>query len=160
MKKLKIYLDTSFIGYLYQPTKPKEEAETHEVLKKIKKGEYEAYISDVVIKETLRTGDNEVKAILLGFLAEIDYKLVETSDEAREIAEMVKILGILTEKSNDDCLHIGNAVANECDVLVSWNFKHLVNINTIRRVRAISDLKGYKTLNIVQPAMLIQGGEE
>jgi len=102
----------------------------------------------------------ELKEKLMKFVAEIDYHLIDTSDEAKEIADMVIALGILTNKSYDDCLHIGNSIASGCDALVSWNFKHLVNIKTINGVRAISNLKGYKTLNIVQPIMLIQGGEE
>ena len=160
MKKLKIYIDTSFIGYLHQPTMPKEQEDTRELLDLIKQGKYSAYISDVVVEELMKTGNAEVKSILLNYLAEIDYTMIETSDEARDIAETIKSLGILTEKSHDDCLHIGNAMSNNCDVLVSWNFKHLVNIDTIQGVRAISDLKNYKTLNIVQPTMLIQGGEK
>lgn len=160
MKKLKIYLDTSFIGYLHQPTMPKEQKESLTLLEKIKQGEYDVFISDVVIKETMRIGNAEVKRILLEYIAEINYTLIQTSEEAKEIADTVISLGILTNKSYDDCLHIGNAIVSDCDVLVSWNFKHLVNIKTINGVRAISNLKGYKTLNIVQPVMLIQGGED
>ena len=51
---------------------------------------------------------------------------------------------MLTEKSFDDCQHIGIAVVNNCECIISWNFKHIVNIKTIRGVRANTNLEGYK----------------
>ena len=56
--------------------------------------------------------------------------------------------GVFTEKSFDDCQHIGVAVVNNCDCIISWNFKHIVNIKTIRDVRAITNLEGYKPIEI------------
>lgn len=41
-------------------------------------------------------------------------------------------------------LHIAIAILNKCDVIISWNFKHLVNIKTVRGTRAITYIKGYK----------------
>lgn len=160
LKKWKIYLDTSFIGYLYQPTMPKEESETHKLFEKIKQGEYEVYISDVVLKEIIKTSNMEIRDKLLGFLTEIEYTLATITPEVLEIATLVKTVGLLTEKSNDDCLHIGCAVTNNCDVLVSWNFKHLANVRTINGVRAISNLKGYGNINIVPPVMLLEKGDD
>ena len=159
LKKLRIYLDTSFIGYLYQPTMPKEESETHELFEKIKQGEYEVYISDVVLREITKTGDTKVRDKLLGFLNEMEYNIATITPEVMEIAALVKTVGLLTEKSNDDCLHIGCAVTNNCDVMVSWNFKHLANVRTIDGVRAISNLKGYRNTNIVPPVMLLEKGD-
>ncbi len=56
------------------------------------------------------------------------------------IAAMIEI-GILTQKSFDDCQHIGVAIINECDCIIPWNFKHIVNVKTIRGVRAIQTWK-------------------
>jgi hypothetical protein len=67
---------------------------------------------------------------------------------------------ILTAKSFDDCIHIATAVVNECNYIVSWNFKHIVNVKTIRGVRAVTDLQGYKNIDIIQPTMLIEHEEE
>jgi hypothetical protein len=119
---------------------------------------YEAYISDVVLKELTKTSDIEVRDKLLGFLNEIEFNMAEITSEVLEIAALIKTVGLLTEKSNDDCLHIGCAVTNNCDVLVSWNFKHLANVRTVNGVRAISNLKGYGNINIVPPVMLLEKG--
>ncbi|MDR3020616.1 MAG: hypothetical protein LBU66_06910 [Treponema sp.] len=65
-------------------------------------------------------------------------------------------LGILKEKDRDDCVHIGTAIVSQCDYIVSWNFKHMVNVKTIKGVRAITNLHGYSNVDIVQPTMLVE----
>ena len=62
-------------------------------------------------------------------------------------------------KSYDDCQHIAAAVECECDCIVSWIFKHIVNIRTIRGVRAITNLKGYKPIEILNPSVLLESEE-
>ena len=69
--------------------------------------------------------------------------------------EIIK-LGILTQKSIEDCQHIAIAIENDCDVIISWNFKHMVNIRTVKGIRAISSLKGYKTIEIMTPETLLE----
>ena len=73
-----------------------------------------------------------------------------------EIAKKIIEMGILTQKSFDDCQHIGVAVLNECDCIISWNFKHIVNVKTIRGVRAITNLEGYKDVEIWNPSVLLE----
>ncbi len=75
------------------------------------------------------------------------------------MAEKIIDMGILTQKSFDDCQHIGVAVINECDCIISWNFKHIVNVKTIRGVRAITNLEGYKMIEIWNPSVLLESEE-
>lgn len=55
-----------------------------------------------------------------------------------------------------DCQHIAAAVVTECNCIISWNFKHIVNIKTIHGVRAITNLTGYKTIDILSPTVLLE----
>ena len=160
MKKLKIYIDTSVIGYLYQETQPEKMADTRKLWKLIKQGEYQVVISELLFEELNANPNEEIKKTLLGFLAEIDYQNMQITEEIEELAQLVVETGILTQKSYDDCVHIACAIINDCDVLVSWNFKHLVNIRTINGVRGLSNIKGYGNIDIVQPTILIQNGDE
>lgn len=48
---------------------------------------------------------------------------------------------------------------NECDCIISWNFKHIVNVKTIRGVRAITNLEGYKMIEIWNPSVLLESEE-
>ena len=61
----------------------------------------------------------------------ISHLLQNDVPEKMEIAQQIIDMGILTKKSYDDCQHIGAAITSECDCIISWNFKHIVNIKTI-----------------------------
>ena len=156
MKKLKIYLDTSAIGYLDEETSPKEMSDMRKLWEMIKSGEYSAVISDITLDE-IRQNKNATKVeTLLNYIAEISYERISINEEISKIAEMVKQNGlIVADRHYNDRLHIGCAINIECDVMVSMNFKHLVNVATIRGVRAISILESNRSIDIVSPTSLI-----
>ena len=63
--------------------------------------------------------------------------------------------GIIGEKYRSDCQHIAIATIFNIDVLVSWNFKHIVNLNKIKQFNSINLREGYKELEIRSPKELI-----
>jgi hypothetical protein len=67
-------------------------------------------------------------------------------------------LGVLKQKSFNDCQHIAAAIIGGCDAIVSWNFKHIVNHKTMMGVKAVTALEGYDDLLIYTPSIII-GGE-
>ena len=111
MKKLKIYLDTSAIGYLDEQESPKEMAEMRQLWELIKQGMYDAVISPVVMGELMANKNIEKLNILLDFLKQIPYSIVEIADEVHEIAKSVIQNGVLTEKSYRYCA--GNSPNSE-----------------------------------------------
>ncbi|MBD5448926.1 MAG: type II toxin-antitoxin system VapC family toxin [Lachnospiraceae bacterium] len=84
---------------------------------------------------------------------------MDITEDVTTVAKKIIEMGILTHKSFDDCLHIGAAVINECDCIISWNFKHIVNVRTIRGVRATTNLEGYKMIEIWNPSVLLESEE-
>jgi predicted nucleic acid-binding protein len=155
MKKLKIYLDTSAIGYLDEEASPKEMSDMRELWKLIRYGEYSAVISDITLDEIRQNKKASKVETLLNYVAEISYSRISINDEISKIAEMVRQNGLIAaDKHYNDRLHIGCAINSECDVIVSMNFKHLVNVVTIRGVRAISILESNRSIDIVSPASL------
>ena len=120
-----------------------------------KAGSYEVYVSDIVFREIDKC-DEEKLAILLEYLKQIKYHTIETNNDIIELAGKFIDFGILREKSFDDCQHIAAAVIYGCDCILSWNFRHIVNIKTIRGVRAITNLKGYKPIEIINPSALLE----
>ena len=64
--------------------------------------------------------------------------------------------GVLKEKSFDDCMHIAFAVVYNCDVIISWNFKHLVNFRTINKVKIVNAINQYREVSIITPTMLLE----
>lgn len=78
------------------------------------------------------------------------------TDEAIELAEIYINEGVLTNKSYNDALHIALATLNSSDVLASWNFKHIVNLNRIRFYNSINLKLGYRMIEIRTPREIIE----
>ena len=153
--KIKVYLDTSVISYLDQQDAPTEMALTHQVWEKIKSGKYDVYISDVVLRE-LNDCKEEKRNRLLDYLKEIQFQTVEITDKTMKLSEKFIDFGVLKKKSFDDCQHIAAAIVSDCDIIISWNFKHIVNVKTIRGVKVITTMEGFKDLLIYQPTALLE----
>lgn len=158
MNKLKVYLDTSVISHLMQEDVPEKMSETLKLWDMFKDGKYDVYLSTVTLQEIDNCPEPK-RTELFKHLGEIDYTPIEITEDMSEVAQQLVDMGILTQKSYDDCQHIASAVIYGCDCIISWNFKHIVNIKTIRGVRAITNLKGYKPIEILNPTVLLESEE-
>ena len=158
MERLKVYLDTSVISHLLQEDVPEKMADTRQLWKMFRAKKYDVYLSTVTLEE-IEACPEPRRDQLYNYLEQVEYTLIEIDNDALEVAEQIIEIGILTRKSYDDCQHIGAAIVNECDCIISWNFKHIVNIKTIRGVRAITNLKGYKPIEILNPSVLLESEE-
>lgn len=155
MRKLKVYLDTSVISYLSQEDAPERMKDTLQLWKDFVNGKYDIYLSQVTLDEIEKCSEPK-RNVLYDYLSDIEYTKLEINAEILELAQKIIDMGILTPKSYDDCQHIAAAVVNACDCIISWNFKHIVNIKTIRGVRAITNLEGYKGIDIINPSVLLE----
>lgn len=158
MKKLKIYLDTTVISYLYQPDSPEKMNDSRKLWEMFKTGQYAAVLSNVTLDEINRCPDEKLE-ILMTYLNQIDYEVVFADENTIHLAEKFIDFGILRQKSFDDCTHIAAAITAMCDVIVSWNFKHIVNHKTIQGVKVITTLEGYHNILIYSPTILVEGDE-
>ena len=158
MRKIKVYLDTSVISYLKQEDTPERMRDTLALWKHFELGKYDIYLSQLTLDEVGECPEPK-RTVLYEYLSKIDYTKLEVTSEAINVANQIINMGILTPRSFDDCQHIAIAVVNACDCIISWNFKHIVNIKTIRGVRAVTLLEGYKDIDIMNPSVLL-GGEE
>ena len=155
MRKLKVYLDTSVISYLSQEDAPKRMKDTLEVWKDFVNGKYDIYLSQVTLDEIEKCSESK-RNKLYDYLSDIEYTKLEINEEIVELAQKIIAMVILRPKSFDDCQHIAAAIVNACDCIISWNFKHIVNIKTIRGVKAITNLEGYKGIDIINPSVLLE----
>ena len=159
MKKPKIYLDTSVIGKLDASDQPDKKQETLALWEELKSGSFDVHFSDVTIEELERCAEPK-KSKLYDFISDIEITRIEETEEAITLTNKYMEYGVLKEKNRDDCRHIALATMNECDYIVSWNFKHFVNVKTIDKVQAVNKLLGYKEIKIVPPPMLLGGETE
>ena len=158
MQKLKVYLDTSVISHLKQEDVPEKMADTRKLWDMFCHDKYEVYLSTITLKEIQKCPEPK-QSQLVDYLNQIQFTTLEITEDVTNIAEKMIELGILTQKSFDDCQHIGAAIAYGCDCIISWNFRHIVNVKTIRGVRAITNLEGYKMIEIWNPSVLLESGE-
>jgi predicted nucleic acid-binding protein len=154
VKKLKIYLDTSVISHLQHEDAPERTRETLLFWEEIKTGKYDVVISDITLDEVMQCPQPK-QANLFEWLGQIEYRVFDKTDDVRALAEAYIENGVLTRKNENDCLHIAIAVISGCDVIVSWNFKHMVRLKTIQGVRTVNAENGYfKILDILQPTIV------
>jgi predicted nucleic acid-binding protein len=149
MKKLKIYLDTSIINFLFVNDAPDYRAETQRFFNEfVKTGKADIFISAVVIEEINNTTDAEIRKKLLGVFKE--YKNIKVLKATNENYDDLAFLSqeyirkkIIPQKKVADALHIAYSVVFEMDVLLSWNFKHLANINKERDILVVNKSNGF-----------------
>jgi len=155
MRKLKLYLDTSTISHLFADDTPDKMADTNKLWDELTEGKHEIFISPVVIEEIMACNEPQ-RGRMLEKLAQISYKNLNRTDEVNRLAREYLNSGVLSDKSLGDCLYIAFAVVNNCDIIVSWNFKHLVNFRTIDKVKIVNAINRYREISIISPTMLIE----
>ena len=157
--KVKIYLDTSVISCLQVHETPERMADTLRLWEDIKAGIYDVVISDITIDE-INDCPEPKRSFMLSELKKIPLIVIEAEKKVEELSREFIRLGILKEKNIYDCMHIATALLAKCDIIVSWNFKHIVNDKTIEGVKIISKTKGFDSIKIYCPSILTGGSDE
>lgn len=146
MKRQRIYVDTSVIGGCFDP----EFAPwSNGLMRDFREGTFRPVVSDVVAAE-VESAPANVKA-KYGEMLDLGAEVVTEMEEARNLADSYQQHGILPEKFDSDCLHIALGTVAAVDMLVSWNFKHIVRFDKIRMFNAVNREAGYKELEIYSP---------
>ncbi len=87
-------------------------------------------------------------------------QLVEVTEESYDLAQKYLDEKVVGPTSADDCRHIATATINKVDYLVSWNFKHIVNVFRIRGYNSINIKNGYSILDIRSPNEIVNNEDE
>lgn len=127
---------------------------SHKLFDDFRNGNKIAVISDITLDELsfsrpevrnhLNTIPNDRKEYVLNDL------------QTEELADKYIKEKAVTQKSHEDALHIAIATINKVDVLVSWNFKHIVNLDRIRKYNAVNLMNGYTMLEIRNPREILK----
>ena len=153
-RKLRLYLDTSIWNFYFADDVPERMRLTRVLFDQIRRGQYDAYISGVVLDE-IAAAPEPRRAQLNALVKEISPEMLQLNDEATALSREYIEKGTIPEKYADDARHIAVAVANNLDMLLSWNFAHIVKVKTRRVVSATSLLLGYKEIEICSPEEMI-----
>jgi hypothetical protein len=150
MRKPRLYFDTSVFGGIYDI---EFQQETELLFEMIKNGEIICVYSDLCEYE-LENAPEKVKNNFLS-LDKSQTEFVEITEEINQLAEEYINEKVVGETSIDDCRHIACATINKVDYLISWNFKHIVNVFRIRGYNAINIKNGHIQLDIRSPKDII-----
>jgi predicted nucleic acid-binding protein len=142
----RIYKDTSVFGGYFD----EEFAEhTKALFERIRNEEFTVLYSSVT-QDELTNAPEQMKTLVKGLNSELT-QFLDLNEEATELAKDYILEKVVGQTSFADCLHIALATIHRADFLVSWNFKHIVNMQRIRGYNAINIKKGYRQLEIRSP---------
>lgn len=155
MKKISIYIDTSVIGGCCDP----EFSEwSLGLLTDFQSGAFSLILSELTEAE-IEDAPAEVKRIYKEF-QKIATDILELTAEAADLADAYLQHGILSENFLNDARHIAIATVSGTDLVVSWNFKHVVHFEKIQQFNAVNIASGYKPISIFSPREVTKYGSE
>ena len=144
--KLRIYTDTSVLG----GCEDEEFAEySVRLMKGFVRGEHLLVVSSLTVQE-LAAAPDQVRQRLAS-VPEEHIEMLQLDAEAKELAEAYIHAGVLTARMLADAQHIAIATVARVDVLVSWNFKHIVNLQRIHGYNSVNLRQGYPMIEIRTP---------
>ena len=153
MRRTRVYVDNSVIS----GTQDEEFAEESRLFfEQVREGEYRVLVSSATYDE-LEDAPPEVKEVLRD-LPEGAVEDVPVDDEVRALDDAYVSAGALTERRRYDALHVAAASVSGADLILSWNFEHMVNYNRIQMFSAVYLLNGYKAVDIRTPKEVLYGG--
>jgi len=82
--------------------------------------------------------------------------IAEVTAEALKLQQAYVDAGILSEKYSTDALHVALATVSQASLIVSWNFRHIVNFQKIPMYNAVNTLHGYSEIAIYSPLEVIE----
>jgi len=144
--KPRIYIDTSVFGGYFD-----EEFQefTQPLFERIQKQEFILLFSTVT-QDELENAPIRVQKLVRQLSAELT-EFIDLTVEAIELANQYVAEKVVGQTSYADCLHIALATIHRADFLISWNFKHIVNVQRIMGYNSINIKNGYKQLEIRSP---------
>jgi predicted nucleic acid-binding protein len=150
----RVYVDTSVFGGIFD----EEFAEASRAFfDQVQAGRFHLLTSALVSAE-LQDAPPDVQEWFSRF--EPLLELITVSDQALTLSDAYVAAGVVTPRWADDALHVALATVHDAELIVSWNFRHMVNIDRIRGYNAVNLLSGYRTIDIRSPREVISNEED
>ena len=146
----RIYVDTSVFGGYFEI---EFEQWTRPFIEKFIVGEFKLLYSQLTEIE-LKNAPEHVRN-LIKLIPEKHIEFLSITDKAVNLADIYIQENVVGKTSIEDCRHIAIATLNNADILVSWNFKHIVNVQRIRGYNSVNYKYGHKIIDIRTPREII-----
>ena len=155
MKILKIYLETTVFNFMFADDSPEKRQDTVKLFDEIGQNKYIPYTSDYVLQELLRTEEPK-RTKMINLIEQYKIRFLEPDKKAETLADKYVIDKIIPQKYRTDGIHIAIATINDLDIIVSFNFHHIVKLKTIIGTESINLREGYKRIGIYSPTEVIE----
>lgn len=156
-RALRVYADTSVFG----GTQDDEFREpSRRFFEQVEAGDYVVLVSATTLRELSGAPDpvrNALADLPEGSVCEVSEAVEQ---EARALVQAYIAAGVLGKAREADAMHVAVASVAEADLLVSWNFRHIVNYDRIRKFNAVNALNGYQDIEIRSPSEVVYGDED
>ena len=146
MKKLKIYLDTSILSAYFDLRKPARQLMTQKWFQNDLKG-FSPCMSTLVLEEINAHPDGRVKDEMLKLIDHYSIQIFEINDDILKISATYREK-VIPHEINDS-IHLAVAAHYKLDAVVSWNFKHIVNLKTIKAIHEVNSIHGLAPVEII-----------
>jgi hypothetical protein len=153
--KQRIYTDTSVLGGILDV---EFKARSILLLEESRAGKHVLVLSDITYEE-LEGGPPEIHKYL-SKISDKNIEKLEINDDVKNLAHEYLKEGIVTEKYLVDAQHIAIASVFKVDIVVSWNFKHIVNYRKIKLYNGVNLKNGYPLIEIRSPREVVDDKEE
>jgi predicted nucleic acid-binding protein len=150
MKKLRIYIDTSVVGGCLDQEFRKTSCELFEMARR---GEIILLISDLLRAE-LERAPTEIQKVITD-LPDESFEMTYASQETENLRNHYLQSGVVGDASLNDAHHVAIASVSGADLVVSWNFKHLVHFVKIRGFNSVNLREGYNMIHICSPLEVV-----
>jgi len=146
VKKIRIYVDTSVIGGCFDP---EFEKWSNSLFRNFENGIF-VPLTSIVVEKEIEYAPLEIQKKFQDFLS-LGPEIIPINKEILDIRNSYLKKAILKPKFTNDLLHIAIATYANADVLVSWNFKHIVRFDKILLYNSVNIEMGYKQIQIYSP---------
>jgi len=150
MKRLRVYADTSVFGGCFDN---EFKDASLKFFKAVAEGKFTLVVS-AAIAEELNNAPDKVQSVLDNIPNDY-FEYHEVTDAMESLRDAYIKAGILDKRSDADALHVASATILNADMIISWNFKHIVHFEKIRGFNAINQLHGYKSILIYSPMEVV-----
>ena len=152
--RLRVYADTSVFGGVFD----EEFARPSRAFFEQARGGRFALVTSVVVQAEVALAPEPVRR-LFHMLARAE-AIVTVSEAAVRLQQAYLAAGIVAPRQLTDALHVALATTLRCDVIVSWNFRHIVHLGRIPLYNAVNTLQGYPPIAIHSPAEVLLYDDE
>lgn len=153
--KPRLYLDTSVIGGYFDAEWMDD---TRELWAQARAGKWQL-LTPVLTERELHDAPAPVRELFEETFRR-EAELLAVTDDAEDLAQEYLKAGVVSAKFADDARHVALCTVHRINHLVSWNFRHLVNVRREAGFNAVNLLQGYPPVSIVNPKEIIYAGTE